>query len=159
MRRHWRSIVLALCCSLAVATSASADGAWVLWSRQSDGFDADPGEWTSGNFANVSTTKAACEDQITKFTGIPEPRIAGRLARVVEIHGTVRSEAAQAGSLPYGAARRVCAPGCVEHHDDHAARIHGVAVPPRHPGPAWAEGEVTSLRSSIEASCAARNLT
>ena len=31
MRRHWRSIVLALCCSLALAASASAECAWVLW--------------------------------------------------------------------------------------------------------------------------------
>src|SRR5262245_31585219 len=31
MRRHWRSIVLALCCSLALAASTSAECAWVLW--------------------------------------------------------------------------------------------------------------------------------
>ena len=36
MRRHWQSIVLALCCSLALAASASAECAWVLWTQTLD---------------------------------------------------------------------------------------------------------------------------
>ena len=61
-------------CSLfAVATSASAES-WVLWSRFSTGArDEDLGEWTSANFANVYSTKAACEAKITAITHIPEP--------------------------------------------------------------------------------------
>src|SRR5262245_16111578 len=66
MRRHWRSIVLALCCSLALAASASAECAWVLWSYT---FDTRSG-YEDYNIDSAHATRTECGGAVERAAAV-----------------------------------------------------------------------------------------
>jgi hypothetical protein len=71
MRLAWRASLTLVLFLLTPAVAASAEGAWVLWSRNADVSQDDRwSDWT--NDGNAFPTYAKCRKKLRQYTGVPE---------------------------------------------------------------------------------------